>query len=117
MTERARLFVYGSLKRGFANHYVLRKAEFVAECRTAPYYRLFDLGAYPALATDGTTAVTGELYLYPTEHFSELDTFEGSQYRRGTVTLSDGSTAEAYLLATTDCAEAFALDSDTWHRR
>jgi gamma-glutamylcyclotransferase (GGCT)/AIG2-like uncharacterized protein YtfP len=117
MTDRARLFVYGSLKRGFANHYVLRKAEFVTECRTAPYYRLFDLGAYPALATEGTFAVTGELYLYPTEHFSELDAFEGSQYRRGTITLWDGSTAEAYLLANTDCAEAFAIESDTWRRR
>ncbi|HET9929355.1 MAG TPA: gamma-glutamylcyclotransferase family protein [Polyangiaceae bacterium] len=117
MTERARLFVYGSLKRGFANHRVLRNADFLGECRTAPHYRLFDLGAYPALATDGALSITGELYSYPVEHFSELDAFEGPAYRRGTVALSDGSTAEAYLLVTAECDEAIELHTDTWRAR
>lgn len=116
MSERVRLFVYGSLKRGFANHAVLRGAEFVSECRTAPYYRLFDLGAYPALAEGGSRSISGELYLYPVAQFSMLDEFEGTQYRRGTVTLQDGAEAEAYLLVTAEYAEALEHDSDSWRR-
>lgn len=117
MNERARLFVYGSLKRGFVNHSLLHGAEFLGACRTAPHYRLFDLGEYPALAEGGTRSISGELYLYPVARFSILDEFEGSQYRRGTVTLQDGSRAEAYLLITAECVEAFEHDADRWHRR
>lgn len=117
MSERVRLFVYGSLKRGFENHAALEGAEFLTEVRTAPHYRLFDMGAYPALCAHGSLSVTGELYLVPLELFARLDAFEGAQYERASVTLSDGSSAEAYLLVDAARAGAIQLDSDTWKQR
>lgn len=58
------LFVYGSLKRGQRNHYYLAGQEFLGTVRTAPLYRLFDWGPYPALVECPTNgiAIEGELW-------------------------------------------------------
>ena len=40
------LFVYGTLKRGFRNHRLLERQQFIREAVTLPRYRLFDRGAY-----------------------------------------------------------------------
>jgi gamma-glutamylcyclotransferase (GGCT)/AIG2-like uncharacterized protein YtfP len=117
MTDTARLFVYGSLKRGFHNHSALAGAELVSECRTAPHYRLFDLGAYPALCEGGASSITGELYLVPLALFVRLDEFEGPEYRRASIALADGSSAEAYLLVDAARVGAIELSKDTWTRR
>ena len=93
-----RLFVYGSLRRGQANHRELAGASFVRSLATAPRYALVERDGYPALVP-GTGAVEGELYEVAHEHLARLDAFEGSGYVRAQVTLADGSAALAYWLA------------------
>lgn len=104
-----RLFVYGSLKRGQANHRELGRAELIGEVRTAPAFALRSIDGYPALVP-GRRAIAGELYLV--SDFAPLDEFEGDGYVRREIELSDGERAAAYLAA--DPSAGIALDGDVW---
>lgn len=88
-----RVFVYGTLMRGRANHRVLVQlgARFVGEATAAERRTLVDLGPYPALLPrdaerDGATGarVRGEVYEVDDACVADLDTFEGCPelYRR-----------------------------------
>jgi len=59
-----RLFVYGSLKRGFSNHHFLAGQTFLGEARTQPVYRMYDWGGYPAIVPveDGGVSISGEVW-------------------------------------------------------
>jgi gamma-glutamylcyclotransferase (GGCT)/AIG2-like uncharacterized protein YtfP len=86
------LFVYGTLKRGCKNHPHLSGQVYVGEARTAPGYRLHDLGDYPGMVADSTdmAGVTGELWSVDAAALAHLDEFEGVDeglYRRERVTL------------------------------
>ena len=57
------VFVYGSLKRGFFNHALLRGSEFLGEGVTElSDYTMQDLGFYPGVFHGGKTRIHGELY-------------------------------------------------------
>ena len=91
-----RLFVYGSLKRGQANHGQLHAAHFVARVRTAPRFALRTIDGYPALVL-GDRSIVGELYQLPIEALPALDDFEGDGYQRTEVELEGGARAIAFL--------------------
>jgi len=99
------VFVYGTLKRGFANHYLMEGQEFVGEARTAPGFVLHDLGGYPGMVADAAAAegVSGEVWSVDDECLSGLDVLEGTSeglYRRERVPLLDPYAqrhVEAYL--------------------
>ena len=98
---RVRVFVYGTLMRGEANHRWLGSAQLLdGSARTAPCYELHDLGAYPALAFAGTVTVVGELYAVDPEGLARLDELEGypGLYGREDIYLEDGSSAVAYVM-------------------
>lgn len=91
------LFVYGTLKRGLANHHQLSGARFVAEARMEGV-DLHDLGPFP-MAIAGEGLAHGELYRVDGEHLARLDRFEGVPrlYGRHLMPLSDGRPAWIYL--------------------
>lgn len=97
------LFVYGTLKRGFANPWSCRlwsQAVFLGAA-TVPG-RLYDLGAFPALVetADGESVVHGELAeLASARLLEELDDYEGPQYERvqRRARLEDGTEREAWV--------------------
>lgn len=117
-----RVFVYGTLKRGFYNHRLLESssASFVAEASTRRPMRLV-LGEYgvPYLMKDEdaskdapTTRVPGELWVVDDEGLDALDVLEGvsvGMYERVTLevrvagerktggTDGDGATAFGYV--------------------
>ena len=72
------VFVYGSLKRGYALHELIESQEFVGNGVTLPLYRLFDLGSYPGLVEwpEGL-AVSGEVYQASDACLRRLDAAEG----------------------------------------
>jgi len=111
------LFVYGSLQRGFANHTLLARAEFVGKASTARSFRLFELGGYAALAPGGHAAICGELYRVPRETLASLDAFEGEAYVRSELELADGTRAEAYMVAPEWLRDATLLNVDSWRER
>ncbi len=102
------LFVYGSLKRGQANHCQLQGTRFIAAVRTVPAFALREIAGYPALVP-GSRAIAGELYEVPTERLAELDEFEGGGYARGQVTLACQGSVVAYLARDADAGLPLAL--------
>jgi len=71
---------------------------FLDVVTTVARYRVARFGAYPALVP-GSESVVGEVYEVALAGLPALDAFEGPDYRRANVQLSDGSEAEAYFLA------------------
>ena len=60
-----KIFVYGTLKRGFHNHFLLKDAKFLGVAVTEYEYRMIDLGSFPALipAQEGEGfSIYGEVY-------------------------------------------------------
>lgn len=108
MAERAprrrrgdtRVFVYGSLLRGEPNHRLLRGARFIGVDRTRAAFTLFDLGGFPAMATDGTVAVIGEIYEVDAAMLVALDRLEGHPrfYMRTPIRLQSRRHAEVYVI-------------------
>lgn len=70
------VFVYGTLRRGGDNHYLLADSSFVGRHVTEALYTLFRLGQFPAVVARGDTPIVGELYRVSTEVFALLDELE-----------------------------------------
>ncbi len=88
----SRIFVYGTLKRGCSNHRHLAGQQFVGLARTAPGFRLYDLGGYPGIVAnpDDRDGVMGEIWAVDDDALQRLDRFEGVHeglYRRETLPL------------------------------
>ena len=108
------VFVYGTLKRGFCRESALSAQKFLGTARTAPAYRLFDLGSYPGLvpSNDGAS-IDGELYEVDELCLAELDDIEGVNqglYGRESVKLlapwsNDSALTYIYLQSTDGYAE------------
>lgn len=102
MTEAARfrLFVYGSLLSGEADHGLLAGAELLGPARTEPIYSLVDLRVYPALIAEGTTEVVGELYLVDAKTRMHTDVCKQCPilFERAPVRLAGGEEAESYFM-------------------
>ena len=86
------LFVYGTLKRGCSNHRYMAGQRFIGLARTAPGYRLYDLGGYPAMVThpEDRDGVVGEVWSVDEDALRRLDRFEGVHeglYRRAPIPL------------------------------
>jgi gamma-glutamylcyclotransferase (GGCT)/AIG2-like uncharacterized protein YtfP len=79
---RTLLFVYGTLKRGLANHHLLAGQQFVGQAVTLPRYKMYDTGSNPCLvkAPQGGVAVHGELWSVDEETIAQLDEFEETPY-------------------------------------
>lgn len=93
------VFSYGTLKRGFPNHQIMRRirAFYVTDARTTRKYPLLLAGKWntPFMIDKkghaGSHHVSGELYRVDDKGLSVLDEFEGvhrSYYRRSKINLS-----------------------------
>jgi gamma-glutamylcyclotransferase (GGCT)/AIG2-like uncharacterized protein YtfP len=91
-SDKKLVFVYGTLKRGCSNHHFLTGQEFVGEARTAPGFRLYQLGGHPGMVAkkDDRDGVTGEVWAVDGAALVRLDGLEGLDqgiYRRDLVPL------------------------------
>lgn len=110
------VFVYGSLKRGFYNHWLMEKinAKFVGAdilfgCR------LYNLGAFPGLRKDGdetSLPVLGEVYAVATHQVRQLDAFEGHPgfYRREEMETGSEEMVNVYVYQGKVKEEALVVD-------
>lgn len=81
--------VYGTLKSGLENHYLLANAEFLGTLRLEQIV-LYDLGEYPAARLGNSSGIEVEIYAVENETLKSLDLLEeydpqnedGSLYRR-----------------------------------
>jgi gamma-glutamylaminecyclotransferase len=92
MSNETLIFVYGTLKRGGSNQHYLAGQKFIGLARTAPGFRLFDLGQYPGMVAfaDDRDGVSGEVWAVEVDCLEHLDLLEGiaeGLYRREPVPL------------------------------
>ncbi|MBC8514609.1 gamma-glutamylcyclotransferase [bacterium] len=74
-----KVFVYGSLKKGFINDGLLNDSQFVGKGETSlKKYTMFNLGAFPAVALGGTDSIKGEVYAVNGRTLAQLDRLEGN---------------------------------------
>ena len=120
--DRTLLFVYGTLKRGDVRAPLLDGQQFIGEARTAPRFRLYNTGDYPALIEAQRTrlvgrSIVGELWAVDETCLARLDVEEGVEeglYERTAIDLMGEQTpADTYLYrhsveGFTDCGECWA---------
>lgn len=96
--ETARVFVYGTLRRGGSNSFRMDGAEFVAAATVNG--RLYHISWYPGIVLDPAAGpVRGEIHQVSPERLAALDAFEGPEYRRveTEVTTSEGGRMSAWI--------------------
>ena len=78
MPIRIKVFVYGSLKKGFYNSSIMRSAIFLSDVVTVKEFGMFkdDFGNYPYIVDKPYMQVQGELYSVSEELLGVLDRFE-----------------------------------------
>jgi len=79
-----RVFVYGTLKSGFANHHLLEGCECFGAAATVPTYKMIEVG-FPVIMPDPEgKPLAGEIYTVNDETLARLDQLEreGSSYDR-----------------------------------
>ena len=61
--ESTLVFVYGSLKQGFGNHWLLKNAKYLGACETVSRHKMISLGAFPGVIWyGGEHTIKGEVY-------------------------------------------------------
>jgi gamma-glutamylcyclotransferase (GGCT)/AIG2-like uncharacterized protein YtfP len=79
-----RVFVYGTLKSGFRNHYLLKGCEFFGAAATISTYKMIENG-FPVIMPDSEgKRLAGEIYIVDDAALARLDQLEreGSSYDR-----------------------------------
>ena len=74
------VFTYGTLKKGFHNHYLLEDSKFIGEAVTKNKYGLYPsvCGSFPfALKSKNDIEIIGEVYDVDNYTLARLDALEG----------------------------------------
>mgnify|MGYP002654483314 CR=1 FL=1 len=111
------LFVYGSLKRGMANHGHLHDTRWLEDAQLQGL-ALYDLGPFPmAVVSDNNgDVIQGELFCVAPHQLAALDRFEGAPrlYQRRRWPLADGRWAWVYLGAARQVSHVARISSGCW---
>ena len=94
--QKSLVFVYGSLKRGHHNDYIMQGAEFICHTMTkGGNFKMVGMkGGYPGI-TWGSFRIVGEVYAVSDLHLELLDCLEDEGYRDDEQTR--GSNADSRL--------------------
>ena len=115
----SRVFVYGTLKRGYGNHQLLAvgRAHFLGTDTIEG--SMHDLGAFPAVSLEGCGTVYGEVYVVSDETLRALDRLEGTPgfYQRTRVSMSSGLEAWVYVMGSEKLATRMVIASGRWRGR
>ena len=113
------VFVYGTLKRGHGRNNFMRPqgSQFLGETKTLPLYTMHNLGSFPAIVAQGTTAISGEVYEVDEKTLDILDQIEGNPnfYRRELIHTDFGE-AWAYFLPAGRVIENEIIRTGVWER-
>ena len=77
MKKNSLVFVYGTLRKGEVNDYLLKTARFLGHHTTEPHYKMVNLGSYPGVVKQGRTRIEGEVYDVDAGTMAALDRLEG----------------------------------------
>lgn len=113
------LFVYGSLLPGERDHELLSAEQHLGSARTPAAYYLIELSGLPALVAGGTLEVSGELYRVSAATLHRIDVRKDHPvlFRRETIQLAAGKSAEAYLMTLDQVRGRRRLKIGDWRQR
>ncbi len=82
--RKTRVFVYGTLKRGFGNHRFIAQARFLGRAITSKDYALYVSGIPYVVRDEPVSCIHGEVYAVDQSTLNTLDRLEGHPgwYRR-----------------------------------
>ena len=115
-----KIFTYGTLLRNCGNDHLLVGSKLLeANAITPPTLTMLNLGSFPGIVEDGTTAVKGELYEVDEDTLARLDRLEGHPgfYERKpiAITTAEGEVAaEAYFLPKSYLQRCKVIESGSW---
>tara|TARA_R100000935_G_C2839057_1_gene169940 strand:+ start:1260 stop:1610 length:351 start_codon:yes stop_codon:yes gene_type:complete len=72
-----KVFVYGTLKEGFSNHFILRETVKIGSGLTKKKYAMYSHGIPFLVENEKVSKITGELYMVDKTTFEVLDMLEG----------------------------------------
>jgi gamma-glutamylcyclotransferase (GGCT)/AIG2-like uncharacterized protein YtfP len=102
MQERnIKVFVYGTLRKGQGNNYLLKEADFIGEAKTKDKYAMYASGIPYVVEDKPVSRITGEIFSVNQEELMRLDRLEGHPqwYRRRVipVTTEDGAIHHSWI--------------------
>jgi gamma-glutamylaminecyclotransferase len=118
-----KIFVYGSLRKGFYNHRLLTDSTFLGMAKTPPGYTMIGLGGFPGVIKAGEGRVLGEIYEVSEKTLKNLDRLESHPnfYCRTPVEVEtpegEAIEVETYLLPISYLRDgAEVIESGDWKR-
>ena len=115
----ARVFVYGTLKRGHGAHRFLEAghARFLGCDKIKG--TMHNYGHFPAVSLEGQDTIHGEIYEVSAETLEHLDLFEGVPrfYQRTRVRMSTGKDAWVYVMDEERLTGKKVVASGRWEQR
>lgn len=116
-----KIFVYGTLKRGYGNNRLLDGAKFISEAHTPAEYTMVSLGGFPGVIRGGETSIVGELWeVEDPIQLARIDRLEGHPnfYERHEVPVKvgDGDDAAWIYLLDDSYRKHNPVESGVWER-
>ena len=112
-----RVAVYGTLRKGEVNHYLLGEGKYLGTINTAPEYTMYNLGHYPCIKHEGNTSIEIEVYQISPRCMRGLDRLEGypSYYNRELIPTEYGDAWIYFIRDVVDGIEIIEIGN--WTRR
>jgi gamma-glutamylcyclotransferase (GGCT)/AIG2-like uncharacterized protein YtfP len=109
-----KVFVYGSLRKGLANHALLADSRQLGQFRFELSFKMYSLGGFPALVQDESSRpITGEVYEIDQPTFLRLDRLEGYPHFYDRL-LIDTPAGEAWVYFLNDRSYQQEVTSGDW---
>lgn len=107
-----KVFVYGTLRKGFGNHYLLADGLFLGvDCVKG---RMYSLGGCPAVDLDEGGIVHGEVYLIDARIFKNLDNLESAYFRR---IVRSGNNWDVWVYGMSGLGRYPCVEDGVWKRK
>jgi gamma-glutamylaminecyclotransferase len=109
-----KIFVYGTLKKGFGNHRLIKEARFLGESFIKG--TMYSMGAFPGVVLKGDNNIKGEVYEVDEGQLFSMDRLEGHPnfYRRTPIKTVDGEDVETYVINSEYIHSRHEVTSGDW---